>query len=299
MGTKTEKSRIALMDLGSNSSRMTIFEIDGSSFAPVKKYRDYVRLSEGLQETGTLSLAPMQRTIASLVGFVKKAKEKKADKMILLATEAVRRAENKEEFLSLVQSATGLTVQILPGEKESYYDYLGSKELVGEKGVLLDVGGGSFELVCVSGGNVVFDACLPEGSVVTKDRFLDCEKELLPYFTEKFQSMIPEAVKGGSFVALGGTARAAHTLLCGEKPKKKDAHGQIVSKDDLYALYQRIAALSVEERRNLPIVGEERGDILLSGLAPLVAAASVLNADMILSSHGVREGFLREYIQNL
>lgn len=296
---KTEKRRIALMDLGSNSSRMTIFEIDGSSFSAVKRYRDYVRLSEGLQETGKLSFIPMQRTIASLIGFVKKAKEKGAEEMILMATEAVRRAENKEEFISLVQSETGLVVRILTGEEESYYDYLGSKELVGDKGVLLDVGGGSFELVCVNEGSVIFEACLPEGSVVTKDRFRDEELQMLPYFTEKFQSMIRAVSKGGSFVGLGGTARAAHTLLCGEKPKKKDAHGQIVSKDELYALYQRIAALSVEERRNLPIVGEERGDILLSGLAPLVAAASVLDADMILSSHGVREGFLREYIQNL
>ena len=291
------KRRIALMDLGSNSSRMTIFEIENGVASVVKRFRDYVRLSEGLQATGVLSEEPMQRTIASLMGFFEIAKEKHADEMILLATEAVRRAENQAEFIASVKEATGLSVTVLSGKEESYYDYIGSKELVGEKGLLLDVGGGSFEMVCVCDGKMIFDTCLPEGSVVMADRFSKQEEEMLPYFKSAFQKMIPTAVIGGSFVGLGGTARAAYTLLCGEKAKKNESHGQVVSKADLQTLYHHIAALSLAERKSLPIVGAERGDILLSGLALLVAAAELLDADMILSSNGVREGFLREYLK--
>lgn len=278
--------KIAIIDLGSNSARMTIF--DGHK--PVYNKRIYVRLSEGLSEDDLLKPEPMARTLEALSHFARVIEEKGCDEVRAVATEAMRRAKNAPAFLEDIFKTTGLTVRILSGPDESYYDFLASRDLLGgQSAFLLDVGGGSLELIYVRSGAVSDHICLPCGAVVMTDRFGGDEAVLRRFFTDTFSALpFVKGARADCIVGLGGTVRS----LFAHAARKKQ--GEVLSVARFNECVRSVLDMPSERLALLPEFAD-RYDILTAGLVPFQVISALSGADhIILNLKGIREGMLTE-----
>lgn len=282
--------RIAIIDLGSNSARMSVWDVKGEEAELLLNKREYVRLSEGLSEDNRLKEEPMRRALLALSDFKELSKGLKVTALRAVATEAVRRAANGKEFVARVKKECGFDLEILSGESESKYDFYASLPLIGEKSaVIMDVGGGSIELVRCEKGSYISHACLPYGAVVTTDRMGSELSRLNEFFLEEFSHlpMLSGIVKA-DIVALGGSARAFFSLYSANK------EGAWVTAKDFRTKTESLLALPPSELEKLSPLNE-RADIIAAGLSPFYALSVILKSEkIILNNRGVREGILLE-----
>jgi len=142
----------AALDLGTNSCRMLIAQPKGSQFLVVDSFSKTVQLGAGLEASGKLSRASMNRTIQALRICEKKIEKHGVGRMRLVATEACRRASNSKEFIKQVRRETGLTIEIIGSEEEARLAVISCAPLVraaSEQLLIVDIGGGSTELVWI------------------------------------------------------------------------------------------------------------------------------------------------------
>ncbi len=167
------EENLAIVDLGSNSTRMAITEIapDGR-FREIKRVKENTRLSEGMGREKMLQKNAMDRTIAALKRFKKIYSTVPNIQVRAISTAAVRQARNRQEFLDRVEKEVGIHLQVLSGKKEAYYDYLGViRTLKLNHCLILDVGGASCELILVQQRRARDLISLPVGAVNLSEQF--------------------------------------------------------------------------------------------------------------------------------
>ena len=165
--------KLAIIDLGSNSIRFVVMQItDNQSYSLLYQEKEAIRLGHGLNQTGALSEEGIQRALTCLhvykhIMTVLGIKECRA-----VATAAVRNASNGEEFLKRVNDETGITMNIITGEREAYLGYLGVINTIAMKDFLLfDLGGASVEMTLVQDGENIHSISLPIGAVTLTEKF--------------------------------------------------------------------------------------------------------------------------------
>jgi len=174
--TDSQITRIAAIDIGSNSIRQLIADVSaGGSIKVVDEMKDAPRLGAGLAESGALSEEAMGRAIEALGRMALLAKQARATRIEAVATSAVRDAANGRTFLARVKRATGLDVRLLSGEQEARLSFLSAMahfDLAVGRAVVMDIGGGSLELALSAGGVVDRLLSFPLGTVRLTERFL-------------------------------------------------------------------------------------------------------------------------------
>ena len=166
-------SYLAIVDLGSNSARMVVEELhkDGTYTEIVREKQD-TRIAQNMGAELILQEEPMARTIGALRYFQTRYARFEPE-VRAITTAAVRTAKNQSEFLARVKSATGITFQVLTGDQEAYYDYLGVQAtLKVEAGVILDTGGASVELIAINHAKNMAAVSLPFGAVNLSEQFM-------------------------------------------------------------------------------------------------------------------------------
>ena len=160
---------LAILDLGSNSVRLKITKIqDNGSFETVQYEKRYVRLASNMGPEKMLKSTPVKRTIDALKEFraICDRYRNKNLTIIAVATAAVRQAQNQLQFLEKVQRETGFEIHVISGEREAYLDYVGvNQTLPIDKGIIIDTGGASMELISVNNGEAEKAVSIPIGSV--------------------------------------------------------------------------------------------------------------------------------------
>ncbi len=164
---------LVILDIGSNSVRMAINQISADgSYREIKRIKSDSRLSEGMGRGKILQPAAMERTIESLADFKQIYSQYQDKRVIGIATAAVRQAKNQAQFLQAVKSRIGISLKVLTGSQEAYYDYLGVINRLGIKNCLiLDIGGASCELIRVSNGESANLTSIPIGAVNITERY--------------------------------------------------------------------------------------------------------------------------------
>ncbi|MCX7749815.1 MAG: Ppx/GppA family phosphatase [Clostridia bacterium] len=302
--------KIGIIDLGSNSIRLVIFEIrQNGAFKLIDDISDNVRLSEGMIEGKYLNDFAMRRAVRIVKMFKNLCMDHGVHlrDIIPVATAAVRKAENKENFLKLIQYASGLKFKVLSGEEEALYVYNAVVRTMDVKdGIIVDIGGGSTEVIKVKNRQVVNYVSIPIGAVVATEEFLG-KDTVVP---EKLQSL-EEYIKGRlqelkwltgedneAIVGLGGTIRNF-----AEIHKKQNnytlelMHNYCIALKDFFETYDYLGSLDLESRRKIKGISSKRADIIVGGLAILKAIAVLTNAKVLhISGNGLREGILFEYV---
>lgn len=284
--------KIAIIDLGSNSVRMTVWQCSREKNEVIYNGRKYVRLSEGLSSDNFLKEAPIERTLAALTEFKATIDSLSCERVCAVATEAVRRAENGREFAERVRTEFGFDLRVLSGADESRYDFYASLDLVNSSALIMDVGGGSLELIRCNSDSVLKHTCMPHGAVVMTDRFGTDFSALADFFTRRFSRL--DMLKGASeskIIGLGGSIRA---LFDWASQKKQ---GMVMPTDRLIEAILLISKMPTDELSQIPAFSE-RADVIKAGLAPFYALARVTGAkEIVLNNHGVREGILFECLK--
>ena len=286
--------KIAIIDLGSNSAIMTIWDCTDNKREVISNNRIYVRLSEGLSEDNLLKAEPMKRALCALSTFSEIIKKENCGHVIAVATEALRRAKNKDDFL-LRAKDLGFSIEILSGDDEAKYDFFAAKDLIGENSAfLMDVGGGSLELIRVDKGNLIGHVCLPFGAVVMSDKFGNDKKALENFFNETFSSLpLLENADNHFLVGLGGSIRSLFSYSSGIND------GNELSSNSFLKIYESITTTDSESLKKISAFND-RYDIINAGLAPFYSLLTLKNAEkIVICNKGVREGILTECLEQM
>lgn len=300
--------RIAAIDVGSNSVRQIVADVlpDGT-ITVVDEMKAAPRLGTGLEATGRLDDAAMTRAVEALSNMAMLAKKLDADRVVAVATSAVRDATNATEFVARVKSRTGLALRILTGDDEarlSYRSALAHFELGESRTAVVDLGGGSLELALSFDGIVDRLMSLPLGVVRLTERFLasgDGEKHLRA-LRKHVRRVIRDNVpvrpwRGARLIGAGGTFTNLASIVLSRQgmDSARSVQGAVVSRSDLEHVLDTLASMSVEERRKVPGLNEARADIIVAGLVVIAELTARLDVrELAVSRYGIREGILLE-----
>ncbi|MBN7288217.1 Ppx/GppA phosphatase family protein [Campylobacter curvus] len=296
--------RTAVIDLGSNSMRMAIFERTSRwAFFILGEYKMRVRLGEGgYDSSNEISKKSMQKAYEALAEFKNIAKSYKCTKILCVGTSALRDAPNSTEFISMIRKKLGIGIRVIDGKAEATYGAIAAKNLLCplDEGVTIDIGGGSTELARISGGKIVDTVSLDVGTVRVKELFFDSKNTAkLPNFLAQITAKIPANFKCQNLIAIGGSLRAiSGAIMSGSGYPLATLHGFCYKLSEQKNFIQSIADSSVLELNKFPIK-KDRYDTIREGAHIFLAMSGALEAKNIYTSGvGVREGvFLSDFLR--
>jgi exopolyphosphatase/guanosine-5'-triphosphate,3'-diphosphate pyrophosphatase len=304
--------RLAAIDLGSNSVHMVIVEVSASGAFQVKgREKQMVRLGASTLTRGRLTAEAMKRGLEALRQYRRLADTHRVDKVIAVATSAIREAGNGEDFLERVGREIGVWPLAISGEEEARLIYLAalhSIHLEGKRTLVVDLGGGSVELALGSGRRLEWVASEKLGVLRMSEQFAKSdplagkdEDRLASHVEQVLEPQARRIRDSGFEVAVGtsGTILAlgalAHELESGSRPES--LHHLTVSASALRAVRKRLASLDLKARLKLPGLDEGRADIVVAGSVILDTVLSRLGVErLVLCEWALREGILLDYI---
>jgi exopolyphosphatase/guanosine-5'-triphosphate,3'-diphosphate pyrophosphatase len=300
----------AVIDLGSNSFRLVVFTTgEGGWWRRTDELSDMVRLGGDLTSEGCLSQARMAHALETLRVFAAFCATSGVEvgNVEAVATSAIRDAPNGAEFVARAQAETGLPIRVLSGEQEALYSYVAAVNSTAmTDGVVLDLGGGSLELVQVRDRRAGAIASWPLGAVRATDRWLPSDgragtvdaKPIAKLHARTLRALeqapwVASAGEDGArLVGLGGSLRnlAAAAVRMADLPLDS-VQGFVLSRAALDALVDQLAAISPEERERVPGIKRGRGEVILAAAVVLRAVLERSGADGIeVTEAGLREG---------
>ena len=297
--------RVAAADIGTNSTRLLIADVgsDGS-VAELGRVLEITRLGEGVDSSGSLGEAPMGRVTDTLARYAAHARELSAQRSLAVATSAVRDAANRDDFLARVE-ASGFEPRLLTGEQEAATTFVGvcsrapGGEAVAAHGTLVvDVGGGSTELVLGAAGGVAWSRSLQAGCVRMTERVLGedvvghTDLAACAAVIRGLLEVVPDEVVMATrrAIAVAGTATTLAAIQHGGYDAE-EVHGARITREETRALEHRLAVMTLEERRTVPGLEPARAPVIVAGL---VVLGSVLDrfalAEAIVSERDILHG---------
>jgi exopolyphosphatase / guanosine-5'-triphosphate,3'-diphosphate pyrophosphatase len=304
------EERLAVIDLGSNSFRLVVFLAGEGWWKRTDEIYEPVRIGEGLVRSGELAPEPIARALATLDVFSHFAKASGLERGSIdaVATSAIRDARNADEFLRAARARSNLPIRVLSREEEARYGYLAAvNSTTLSDGGVLDLGGGSLQLVRVADRLVRESGSWPVGTVRMSERFLPpngpAKRRQLDALREYVGEQLSEAAwladapaGGRRLVGLGGTVRnlAAAAQRAAGLPSN-GVQGMVIERAALDELVARLASLPAAERASVPGIKPARADLILAGA---VVVQSVLEAGRFdgleTTEAGLREGVFFE-----
>ncbi|MBI3610115.1 MAG: Ppx/GppA family phosphatase [Nitrospirae bacterium] len=308
---------LAGIDIGTNTVRWLTAEIgrigDRLELRPIHEGRRITRLGEGIVHTGRLSPAAMNRTLQALKEFRAEVADFSADRIVGVATSAVREAANREPFLSRVKEEIGLSVEVISGEEEARRTLRGVRYGLGgeDRGhrdlVVIDIGGGSTEWMLVAEGRIREMRTVPTGVVKLTDRYPVAgpltaadQRRLIAEIEELFRPVVESAAQvlrgspGGCFVGTAGTVTTLAALeLAMTSYDPSRVQNMRLSLDRVKSWHQKLVGMTLIERRRLAGLERGREDLIVAGAALLLTAMRMIGAnEVVVSDYGLREGVL-------
>jgi exopolyphosphatase / guanosine-5'-triphosphate,3'-diphosphate pyrophosphatase len=316
--TATESNHIiAAIDMGTNSFHMVVARIDAKlpAFTIIAREKDTVRLGDCETKTGCLKLEVMARAIATLRRFQGIAQTFNAEQVIAVATSAVREAPNGRDFLKQVADELDLNVSLISGQEEARRIYLGvlsGMEFNNQSQVIIDIGGGSTELIL---GDSAEPLCLTStkiGAVRLTGEFVKTDpisREEFAYLQAYIRIALERPIdelrthfKAGESLRLIGTAGTIETLA-GINAREKlgtvpsPLAGYQLSLKDLRDLVNRFRKLSYSERLAIPGMSDKRAEIILAGALILQEAMTLLGIEFLtVCDRSLREGVIVDWM---
>ena len=254
--------RVGAIDLGTNSTRLLVADVEGGHVEEVGRGLRITRLGEGVDKRRRLLPAPVARVRNVLADFRRELDRLGAARTLAVATSAVRDAENGEAFLGEVEWSYGFSTRLLTGEDEARLTYRGvtAGRSLEPRTLVVDIGGGSTELILAD-----WHASLDLGSVRMTERFGEDIDAIGAYV-----HAITPALDVLGAVGVAGTVTSIAALDLGlVEYDPLRVHGHVLTMDAIDEQLARLAALPLEERRRLPGLEPERAPVIVAGAAIL------------------------------
>jgi len=304
--------RIAAIDIGTNSIHMVIAEASGpQGFDVVDREREVVQVGRGSFGKRRLRKDAIRRTADSLARFVHLARRQQVDRILCTATAAVREAKNGSDFLAAAHRSSGITPRVIPATEECRLIYLGIKsalELQAEPCAIVDIGGGSMQLVLANRERCLLMLSAPLGalrlteSIVRSDPPARRDLERLRQHVRKTAEGPLEKLRAGKPRRAYGSSGSIHALAHVAHIFETSApiahlNGHVLTLESLKSATRRLQTMTLRERERLPALDAHRAEIIVAGAIVLEHVLEELRLPGItLSDFGVREGLVSDYV---
>lgn len=298
---------VATIDIGTNSMLLLVARMgDRGRLIPLVDRATVAGLGRGVDEGGELAPGAVERSLRILRDYAEQARATGAEAIRAVGTSALRDAGNADTFLDPAREILGSPVEVITGRREAHLTFLGSLEgieLPDEEITIVDLGGGSTEIVRGRGAAVRQATSLEVGSVRLFERHLRDDpptaEQIAAARTEIRSILGASPVEPGApLVGIAGTVTTVASVIRRIDPYDPDrVHGLRVSTDEIAELADRLLAMAVAERKGLPGLDPARADVIGAGALLLAEIAEVAGAtEVIVSNGGVRVGLALELL---
>ncbi len=300
--------KIGIIDLGSNSARLVIVEMLGDGhYMVVDQIKEGVRLGQDMERDGFLKPQRIAETLKTLKMFRKLCDAYGIERIIAVATAAVRRAKNQRSFLDEVATTCGIKLKVLSAEEEAMFVYRGIINTMDvPKGLIVEISGGSTKIIYYNRRNLLNFATLPFGSITLTELFAEdglSAKEqagkIEEFFTQQLlaidwlKNIDPETkliLVGGAFRSLGRISKIFH------KSPYPIVHNYRINTEEFETIYDKLCSMDLDKKKRIRGVSSSRADILPSALAAVRPFFENYHfSEMVISGCGLREGLMFNY----
>ncbi len=303
--------RIASIDVGSNTVLLLIAEWEGNEIKFVKNEYRIPRLSKNLSLTGRISEESKTKFFSVLNEYMGIIAQFHCEKILCSATAAMRKAENSGEIIKEVKEIFGIEIEVIPGEREAEYSFLGATSTFPGKDnyAVLDIGGASTEIITGNPKKITYKQSFPFGAVTLTEEYLN----EFPYknnnltelenFIKKSFETLPLNLKSRSFpIAVAGTPTSLVGIKLGlDDYIEEKVDGAFLTKDDLNKFINYFTKTSpLRLLEDNPVFLEGRSDVILAGTMLLKEFLLKSGSDMVnVSGRGLRYGMVIDYVNSL
>src|SRR5579875_664727 len=297
--------RIAVVDIGTNSTRLLIADVSGGRVARELARRTLVtRLGAGVDRQGRLSAEAIARVLEALDGYQREIEAAGAQRCVAVLTSAVRDSANGERFAAALRERYGFATHVLSGEQEARLTYLGatSERRAGEarRTLVIDIGGGSTELVIGSGRRVGFHVSTQAGVVRQSERHIRSDPPApgeLQALAEEVRELLAAAVPASErsvdeAIAVAGTPTSLAAIAQRLSPYDPErVHGYRLGARERESILAQLAAMPLAERRRVPGLAPARAPTILPGIVILAEVMALFSLDQAeVSEHDILRG---------
>ncbi len=300
--------KIAIMDIGSNNARLILVYIyENFSYRIVDQLKEPVRLISDMGHDNIIKPRRIQQLIKTINMFKRLCTANGVDEIYACCTAAVNRAANQRSFLDEIYATTQVELEVLSGEKEATLVYQGVINTMDiESGIIMDIGGGTTQLIHFEKRAVKNLACLPFGTVTLTELFGLADKvkqeqidAIEDFYRQQLESLPWLAnVSGLPLIGVGGSFRNLGKIM--RMKSKKDIgtlHNYAIRKKEIEALYENMCRLDLDRRMKIKGLSNERADIFLAAFSAIKTTVNYIDCtDVFISCCGLREGIIYQQL---
>jgi exopolyphosphatase / guanosine-5'-triphosphate,3'-diphosphate pyrophosphatase len=302
--------RLGIIDIGSNSLRLVIAEIDTSgSYRIIDDLKETVRLGADMLDDNSLNAERIDKAIVAIKTFINFSYSLSVNEIIAVATEAVRKASNKEYFIDRIYDEVGINIRLLSGYEEAYYDtFAVVNSMYVDNALVIDIGGSSTELAWIKNNQMVECTTFSYGAVNltqlynTDDIITTSDEESLRKFILGMFKNIPWISKGrfSKIIGIGGSIRNIGKINRKLRRYSLDIHHNYeLLVEDVHIVYNSIKSKNLKQRKKIDGLSPDRADIITAPVCIVYSLMDYLEIEhLVISGKGLRDGLLYEYICN-
>jgi exopolyphosphatase/guanosine-5'-triphosphate,3'-diphosphate pyrophosphatase len=301
--------RYAAIDIGSNSIRMEAAEVQpGQPPRILASDREVTRLGESVFRNGSVSEEAIQATCAVLVRMAELYRRVDVIGVRAVATSAIRDSRNQAAFIERASLAVGAPVEIISGREEARLIHLGVESTWSQNGrnmLIIDIGGGSAEIIASEQGQLLESYSKPLGAVRLREGFLKLDpptplqlNQMHEYIRQKFDGPLRRLgpSRWDRAIATSATASAVVGAISGVPRTQRDEIDRLrVSTAQVRRLYEKLSEMGISSRRKVTGIGPRRAEIIVSGMAVLLEFLQLFQFNGVYYSRaGVRDGIIAD-----
>lgn len=285
--------RVGVIDIGTNSTRMLVGDVQGSRVDEVERRTTVTALGRGVDHTNSLCSDAIDDVCSVIADYQARYQELGAERVMAIATSAVRDADNGEAFIAELRERFDLQAQLLTGEEEAHLTYLGATaQRAGARSTLVfDIGGGSTELIVGRGKKVGFHASLQAGTVRHSERHLTsdpADPQQLEDLASDVRNLVEDAIAASagahasSAIAVAGTPTSLAAVdqeLDPYDPSR--VHGYRLGMRSVQRMLSRLASMPLAERLRVPGLHPGRAPTIVAGTVILVQVMRAFGIDEV------------------
>ncbi|HMI81777.1 MAG TPA: Ppx/GppA phosphatase family protein [Solirubrobacterales bacterium] len=293
--------RVAVIDVGTNSTRLLVADVDGGRVAPLERRSTVTRLGRGVDLSGHLSSEAIEDVCTAIGGYVGILQELGAETVDAIATSAVRDADNGSAFIAELRERFALSARVLDGEEEARLTYLGatSEAPPAEPTLVIDIGGGSTELIVGSGEEIAFHDSLQIGVVRHSERHVASDpptaselEALAGDVRTQIEGSLGAGVEARQGTAVAGTPTSLAAVELELQPYDPSrVHGHVLALPSIQRMLSRLASAPLAERVEIPGLHPDRAPTIVAGIVVLVEAMRAFElTEITVSEHDILYG---------
>lgn len=303
--------RVAVIDLGTNTSNLVIAELEGSNPDILYQGKEYVRLGDQKITENIISEAARERAIGVIRGQTTIARKWNVDKIRIIATSAVRHAANRKEFTDSIQEISGIEPEVIDGEKEATLIYYGVKMALGtlgESSVILDIGGGSNEIIICENGTINWKGSFPSGmsriinsfpisDPINNNEIIQLENHFEMVHHEALELCNRYGVK--TMIGCSGAFNTLADVIDQINPEMQFRKAKHIELSEFEEVFNQIVPSTHKERKIMKGMDPMRTDLIVPAM---ILSRSFLKktsiAKIVQTGYALREGVLYEMLNS-